>query len=85
MKEINIQVLGSGCKTCKNLFDNVSDIAQKIDKNLKVEYVNDIVEIAKLGAMSSPVFAIDGVIISEGKIPKEEKIRDAILGFIKKN
>ncbi|HIP34277.1 MAG TPA: thioredoxin family protein, partial [Bacteroidia bacterium] len=79
MKEINIQVLGSGCPTCKILFDKVSEISKSIDLNLKVEYVTDITKIVELGAMSSPVFAIDGKIITAGKMPNEDEIKEAIL------
>ena len=78
MKNIRIQVLGSGCAGCKRLHQNVVDIAQKISPELTVEYSTDILEIAKLGAMSSPVFAINGKIITAGKIPEAGEIEEEI-------
>ena len=79
MKKINIQVLGSGCPTCKTLYDKVLEVAKKINSTLEVEYITDITKIVELGAMSSPVFAIDGEVITAGKMPNEQEIKDAIL------
>jgi small redox-active disulfide protein 2 len=79
MKKINIKVLGSGCPTCKTLYSKVLEVTQKIDPNLEVEYITDIAKIVELGAMSSPVFAIDGKIITAGKIPDEDDIKNVIL------
>ena len=79
MKNINIQVLGSGCPTCKTLYNKVLEIANQINASLEVEYITDITKIVELGAMSSPVFAINDEIITAGKNPDEQVIKDAIL------
>ena len=79
MKKINIQVFGSGCPTCKTLYNKVLEITQQIDSNLSVEYITDITRIVELGATSSPVFAINGEIITAGKIPNNNEIKNAIL------
>jgi len=80
MKEINIKVLGSGCPTCKTLYNKVVEVAQEIDSNLEVEYITDIAKIVELGAMSSPVFAINDKIIIAGRVPDEIEIKNFILG-----
>ncbi len=79
MQKINIQVLGSGCPSCKTLYNKVSEIAEKIDSDLEVEYITDITKIVELGAMSSPVFAINNQIITAGKIPDENEIKNIIV------
>jgi len=83
MGKINIQVLGSGCPTCKTLYSKVIEVARKIDSALEVEYITDVSKIIELGAMSSPVFAIDGDIITAGKLPNDQEIKDSILAKIK--
>jgi len=75
---MKIQVLGSGCATCKTLHKTVEELVTKLGIQSAVEYSTDIAEIAKLGAMSSPVFAIDGKIISAGKVPSLEEIENAL-------
>jgi len=75
---MKIQVLGSGCATCKTLHKAVEEVVKKLNLDLKVEYSTDIVKIAELGAMSSPVFAIDNEVIASGKVPSNEEIEKAI-------
>jgi len=75
---MKIQVLGSGCPTCKTLHKNVQDVVAKLGMNTEVEYSTDIAEIVKLGAMSSPVFAIDGKVMAAGKVPSNEELEKMI-------
>ncbi len=75
---MKIQVLGSGCATCKNLHKAVEDVVKKLNLDTKVEYSTDITKIVELGAMSSPVFAIDGAIVASGKVPSSDEIEKAI-------
>ncbi len=76
---MKIQVLGSGCKSCKTLHNRVVEVAKSIDPQLEVEYSTDITKIVELGAMTSPVFAINEKVITAGKLPDEEKIKEVIL------
>ena len=76
---MKIQVLGSGCATCKNLHKAVEEVVEKLNLDVDVEYSDDIAKIVELGAMSSPVFAIDGKLITSGKVPTNEEIEKAIL------
>lgn len=62
-----IRVLGSGCKTCKKLFETVSAVVKENGLNADVEYVTDIAEIAKSGVMSMPALEVDGVVKISGK------------------
>lgn len=82
---MKIQVLGSGCPTCKTLHKNVQEVVTKLGMNTEVEYSTDIAEIIKLGAMSSPVFAIDGQIVAAGKAPSDKEIEKIISEKLKGN
>ena len=77
-QKISIAVYGSGCPTCKTLFKRVSKVAQEISADLEVAYITDIAKMVELGAMSSPVFAINDTIITAGQMPSEEEIREVI-------
>ena len=76
---MKIQVLGSGCPTCKNLHKAVVEVVNKLNLDTEVEYSTDVAQIVELGAMSSPAFAIDGKLITSGKVPTSEEIEKAIL------
>jgi small redox-active disulfide protein 2 len=73
-----IKVLGSGCPTCKKLFEKTKQAVSELQLDAEVEYSNDIQEMLALGAMSSPVLAIDNKIALSGQVPGVEKIKEII-------
>lgn len=80
---MKIQVLGSGCANCRSLYQSVKEVVEKLKLNLEVEYSTDIAEIVSLGAMSSPVLAIDGKLMACGKVLTKEEIEKIILVQLK--
>ncbi len=76
---MKIQVLGSGCPTCKKLFEITKTAVKDIGITDEVEYVTDIQQILNMGLMSSPVLAINGKPALVGFVPDVEEIKKAIL------
>jgi len=81
-KTMKIQVLGSGCPTCKKLFELTKQAVEELDLKTEVEYITDIQKIVEMGVMSSPVLAIDGKPVITGFLPDVEKIKETIKKFI---
>lgn len=84
---MKIQVIGSGCPTCQKLHEVVLKAAQALNLEKQVEYVSGpagITKIIELGAMSSPVLAIDDQIVMTGFNGDVEKIKSLISGQTKK-
>ena len=81
-KTMQIQVLGSGCPTCKKLFELTKKAVEELELKTEVEYITDIQKIVEMGVMSSPVLAIDGKPAIAGFLPDVEKIKDTIKKFI---
>jgi len=81
-KTMKIQVLGSGCPTCKKLFELTKQAVEELGLKIEVEYITDIQKIVEMGVMSSPVLAINGKPILTGFVPNIEKIKEAIKKFI---
>jgi len=75
---MKIQVLGSGCPTCKKLFEITKQAAKELNIPDEVEYVTDIQQILNMGLMSSPVLAVNGKPALVGFVPKIEEIKKAI-------
>lgn len=75
---MTIQVLGSGCPTCKKLFTQTKQAVSELKLDVQVEYSKDIQEIAALGALCSPVLAINNKIALAGQVPGVEKIKEII-------
>ena len=75
---MTIQVLGSGCPTCKKLFELTKEAVKQLNLETAVEYSTDVSKIVQLGVMSSPVLAIDGKPVLVGQVPDIEKIKSII-------
>jgi small redox-active disulfide protein 2 len=76
---MQIQVLGSGCNTCKNLFELTQKALAELSMDDEVEYITDVSKIVEMGIMTSPVLAIDGKAVVEGSTTNIEKIKDLIM------
>ena len=78
---MKIQVLGSGCPTCKKLYEITKQAVQEADLKEEVEYLTGqegIQKMMDLGVMSSPVLAIDGKPAITGSVDDVEKIKKLI-------
>jgi small redox-active disulfide protein 2 len=80
---MQIQVLGSGCATCKKLFNLTSKVVKEMGLQTEVEYVTDIQKIVQMGLMQSPVLAIDGRPVLVGYVPDGERLKEVIAESIK--
>ncbi len=75
---MKIQVLGSGCPTCKKLFDITKRAVSELNLPAQVEYRTDVQQVVNMGLMSSPVLAVDGKPAFVGFVPDVEEIKKAI-------
>lgn len=75
---MKIQVLGSGCPTCKKLYELTKQAAAELDLKAEVEYITDVSKIIEMGLMSSPVLAVDGKAVLVGFLPDVEKIKSIL-------
>ncbi len=84
--KMNIQVLGSGCATCKKLYEIVTKAVKELQLENEVEYIAGAEGIEKmivLGALGSPAIAIDGAIVMTGFTNDKNKIKSLIQSKIK--
>ena len=75
---MNIQVLGSGCLTCKKLHEITIKAVEELGWKENVEYLTGnkgTQKIVELGLMSSPVLMVDGEPVMVGFTPDIEKIK----------
>lgn len=80
---MRIQVLGSGCPTCKKLFDVTKKAAEELKLSADVEYITDIQKIVEMGLVSSPVLVIDSKPVLAGYVPDINKIKQIIIANVK--
>lgn len=81
-----IQVLGSGCPTCKKLYEFTQRAVNELHLKESVEYLTGnegIGKIVELGSMSSPIVAVNDTIVFVGFTPDIEKLKKVIIEAIK--
>ena len=71
---LKIQILGTGCTKCNNLADNAKEAAETLGEVVEIEKVTDLNEIMTFGCMTTPGLAINGQLVSQGKLLKPEQI-----------
>lgn len=72
---MKIQVLGSGCSTCKKLYEITQKAVNEMGLKDKVEYVTDVSKIIEMGIMTTPVLVVDGKPVMTGFTSDIEKIK----------
>jgi len=83
--EFTIKILGSGCKNCVTLAENVKVALDEMKIAANVVKVTDLGEITGYGIMSTPALVINEKVVSYGKVlkPKEVvKILEKVLGAL---
>lgn len=65
--------MGSGCATCKALYEKIKRLATEGKINAIVEYSSDINDLINEGVMGSPAILIDGKVVKVGN-PSEEEL-----------
>jgi glutaredoxin len=78
---MKITVIGSGCPTCKRLYEITQKAVLEMGTKDKVEYINGqdgIQKIIELGAMSSPILVVNDKIAMTGFTPDIARIKAAI-------
>ena len=69
-----IQILGTGCAKCNELAANAKEAAQVLGEEVEFEKVTNINDIMTFGCMTTPGLAIDGKVVSQGKVLKPDQI-----------
>ncbi len=73
-----IQVFGSGCPSCKKLFEQTVQAVEESQLHTEVEYVTDLEKLAELGVMSLPALVIDGKVVVFGKVPSVDELKQLL-------
>ena len=78
-----IKVLGSGCKSCHELFENAQKAVKDMGLSVEVEYVTDMEKVVSYGVMSTPALVVNEKVVSMGKVLKPADVEKLLhkLGF----
>lgn len=66
----SIKVLGAGCKSCHDQYQNVINAVVEMGIATNVEYITDMEKIMSYGVMSMPAIVVNEKVVSMGKVLK---------------
>jgi small redox-active disulfide protein 2 len=77
---MKVEILGSGCKRCDQLYENVQNAVAELDSAGQIEIVKigDINYFTKMGVFMTPGLVIDGEVVSTGKVLSPNQIKQKI-------
>lgn len=80
---INIKVLGAGCKSCHEQYENAKAAVQAMKLSVEVEYITDMEKVMGYGVMSMPAIVVNEKVVSMGKVLKAADVEKLLrkLGF----
>jgi len=71
---LKIEVLGSGCANCQRLEALAREAVAKLGVQAEVAHVTDIKEIMARGVMATPGLAVNGKVVSKGRVPSAAEL-----------
>jgi small redox-active disulfide protein 2 len=75
---MKIEILGTGCPKCKQLYKNVQEALKAAGNDAEVIKVEDIKKITEYGIMMTPGLVVDGEVKSVGKVLSAGEIKTII-------
>ena len=77
---ITIKILGSGCANCRKLEAVAREAAAAAGVQAQFVKVTDVGAIMAYDVLSTPGLVIDDKLVSSGRIPSREEIRQWLAG-----
>ncbi|MDD6206988.1 MAG: thioredoxin family protein [Clostridiales bacterium] len=80
---VSIKVLGSGCKSCHELYENTKEAVKNAGLSVEVEYITDLEKVMGYGVMSMPGLVVNEKVVSMGKVLKAADVEKLLhkLGY----
>lgn len=69
-----VKVLGAGCKSCHEQYENAKKAIKDMGLSVEVEYITDMQKVMEYGAMSMPALVVNEKVVSMGKVLKSDDV-----------
>ena len=70
-----IKVLGAGCKSCHEQYENVKKAAAEMGISAQIEYITDMEKVMSYGVMSMPAIVVNEKVVSMGRVLKAAEVK----------
>ena len=75
----SIKVLGAGCKSCHEQYENAKAALKAMGLDIEVEYITDMEKVMGYGVMSMPAIVVNDKVVSMGKVLKAADVEKLLL------
>jgi len=75
---MDIKVLGTGCKRCKALQQDVAQVVAEMKIDATIEKVTDVKAITDYNVFIVPALVVNGKVKVTGRVPGKDEIRKYI-------
>ena len=75
---MEIKVLGTGCPSCKALYETVKQAVEEIGSDVAVIKEEDLLKIMNYNVLSLPALVIDEKVVSAGKKLSLNEVKEFI-------
>lgn len=69
----SVKVLGAGCKSCHQMYENTKKAVADLGLGIEVEYITNMEKVMQYGAMSMSVLVVNEKVVSAGKVIKPQE------------
>ena len=73
-----VKVLGAGCKSCHEQYENAKAAVKNLGLGVEVEYITDMEKVMAYGVMSMPAIVVNEKVVSMGKVLKTADVEKLI-------
>ena len=79
----SIKVLGAGCKSCHEQYENAMTAVKAMGLGIEVEYITDMEKVMGYGVMSMPAIVVNEKVVSMGRVLKAADVEKLLhkLGY----
>ncbi|MGM9552763.1 MAG: thioredoxin family protein [Faecousia sp.] len=76
-----VKVLGAGCKSCHEQYENAKAAVQALGLSVEVEYITDMQKVMEYGVMRMPAIVVNEKVVSMGKVLKATDVEKLLHEF----
>ena len=78
----SIKVLGAGCKSCHEQYENAKAAVKALGLDLQVEYITDMEKVMEYGVMSMPAIVVNDKVVAFGKVLKTAEVEKLLADLL---
>lgn len=76
-----VKVLGAGCKSCREQYENAKEAVKAMGLPVQVEYITDMQKVMEYGVMRMPALVVNEKVVSMGKVLKAAEVEKLLHKF----